>query len=93
MDRHEDKAQILMEISFPPPTEYYGDEGREGPPGTAYQAIDSLMVDRAFRGTSSRKSPGPATSHQMHLRLGIPRNSRSRLDPYPPGSNAQTNGR
>ena len=37
---HEDKASMLMGISFPPPTPYDGDEGQEGSPGTAFHAID-----------------------------------------------------
>ena len=57
-DTHEDKASMFMGISFPPPTPYDGDEGQEGPPGTAFHAVDEHLVARAFRGTS-KKSPGP----------------------------------
>lgn len=53
------KARILMDISFPLPVHYGGDEGQEGPPGTAFQAIDDRIVRRAFDGTSTKKSPGP----------------------------------
>ena len=35
-DRHEGKARMLMDISFPPPTPYAGDECHDGPLGTAY---------------------------------------------------------
>ena len=48
-----------MGISFPPPTPYDGDEGQEGPDGTAFHAVDEHLVARAFRGTSKKKSPGP----------------------------------
>ena len=58
-DTHEDKAELLMGISFPPPTLYDGDEGQEGPPGTAFHAVDEHVVARAFQGTSKKKSPGP----------------------------------
>ena len=34
-DSHADKEVMLMEISFPPPTPYDGDEGEEAPPGVA----------------------------------------------------------
>ena len=34
-------------------------EGQEGPPGTAFHAVDEYLVARAFRGTSKKKSPGP----------------------------------
>ena len=57
-DTHEDKAEMLVGISFSPPTLYDGDEGQEGPPGTAFHAADEHLVARAFRGTS-KKSPGP----------------------------------
>ena len=50
---------MLMEISFPAPTPYDGDEGIPGPPGAAYQSVSELVVQRAFRGISSKKSPGP----------------------------------
>ena len=50
-DRHEDKAWMLMNISFPPPTPYDRDGGQEGPPGTAYHLV--------FGGTNKKKSPGP----------------------------------
>ena len=53
-DTHEDKAEMLMDISFPPPTPYDRDEGQEGPPGTAFHAVDELLVARAFRGTRRR---------------------------------------
>ena len=58
-DTHEDKAEILMGISFAPPTPYDRDEGQEGSPGTAFHAVDEHLVARAFRGTSKKKSPGP----------------------------------
>ena len=58
-DTHEDKAEILMGISLPPPTPYDGDEGQGGPPGTAFHAVDEHLVAWAFRGTSKKKSPGP----------------------------------
>ena len=32
-ESHADKAAMLMEIIFPPPTPYNGNEGEEGPPG------------------------------------------------------------
>ena len=48
-----------METSFPAPTPYDGNEDVRGPPGTAYQAVNNLVVQRAFRGTSCKKSPGP----------------------------------
>ena len=38
---------------------YDGDEGQEGPGGTAFHAVDEHLVARAFRGTSKKKSPGP----------------------------------
>lgn len=53
------KASMLMDISFPPPAPYGGDEGQEGPPRTAFRAIDKRIVQRAFRGTSTKKSLGP----------------------------------
>ena len=58
-DTQEDKAEVLMGISFPPPTPYGGDVGQEGPPGTAFHAVDEHLVARAFRGTSKKKSPSP----------------------------------
>ena len=48
-----------MEISFPPPTPYNGDEGDDGPPGVAYMSVDERMVATAFQGTNKKKSPGP----------------------------------
>ena len=50
---------MLMDISFPPPTQYGGDGGQEGPPGTAFQATDEQLARQAPRGTNSKKSPGP----------------------------------
>lgn len=50
---------MLADISFPPPIPYEADEGQEGPPGTAYQAIDERLVKLAFKVTSRKKSPGP----------------------------------
>lgn len=35
---------MLMDISFLPPTPYEGDEGQEGPPGTAYYIVDERPV-------------------------------------------------
>ena len=58
-DSHADKAAMLMEISFPSPTPYDGDEGEEGPPGVAYLAVDERLVADAFRGTNKKKGPGP----------------------------------
>ena len=53
------KARMLMEISFPAPTPYDGEEGIPGLPGTAHQSITELVVQAAFRGTTRKKSPGP----------------------------------
>ena len=58
-DRHEDKVQILMEISFPAPVPYEGDEGVPAPPGQVYKLVSDRMVAMAFSGTSTKKSPGP----------------------------------
>ena len=58
-DRHEDKARMLMDISFPPPTQCNGDEGQEGPLCTAFQATDEQLARQAPGGTNSKKSPGP----------------------------------
>ena len=49
---------MLMDIPFPTPTPYDGSEGIPGPPGTAYQAVGEQVVQRTFRGTSCKKSPG-----------------------------------
>ena len=57
-DQYEDKAGVLMEISFPAPTPYDSNEGVHGPPGTAYQAVNDLVVQCTSRGTSC-KIPGP----------------------------------
>ena len=46
-------------ISFPPPVPHDGDEGQAGPPGQAYTLVDNACVERAFRRTSTKKSPGP----------------------------------
>lgn len=53
------KADMLVDISFPEPVEYEGDEGQRGPPGTAYQTIDERLVQRVCWGMSTKKSPGP----------------------------------
>ena len=58
VETREDKAEMLTGISFPPLTPYDGHEGQEGPPGTAFHAVDEYLVARAFWGTS-KKSPGP----------------------------------
>lgn len=58
-DDNESKAQMLMEISFPPPVPYEGDEGQERPPGTAFRVVDERVVRGAFQGTATKKSPGP----------------------------------
>ena len=50
---------MLVDISFPPPVPYDGDEGQEGPLGRAYKKVDDLRVRRAFQKTSGKKSPGP----------------------------------
>lgn len=55
---HHDKVDMLVGISFPPPVPYDGDEGQEGPPGSAFDAVNMERVPQAFRGTSS-KSQGP----------------------------------
>ena len=47
-----------MDISLPAPTPYDGDEGAPGPPCSAYRSVTELVVQRAFRGTSCKKSPG-----------------------------------
>lgn len=56
---HEDKAKMLMDIPFPPPTPYDGDESQEGPSGMACQAVDKRLVASAFQGNSKKKSPRP----------------------------------
>ena len=48
-----------MDISFPAPVPYAGDEGDRGSPGRTHLAVDEHLVERAFRSTSSKKSPGP----------------------------------
>ena len=48
-----------MEISFPPPTPYDGDEGTEGTPGMAYRAVDDRLVADMFQGTSKKQGTGP----------------------------------
>lgn len=58
-NRHEDKAHMLMGISSPPPTPYDGGEDQEAAPGMARLTVDENLVEQAFRGTSSKKSPGP----------------------------------
>ena len=58
-EEHGDKSRMLMDISFPAPAPYAGDEGERGPPGRAHLAVDEHLVEQAFQGTSSKKSPGP----------------------------------
>lgn len=50
---------MVMDISFTPPMPYDGDEGQEGPEGTAFRPVDGHLVARAFRGTNKKRSPGP----------------------------------
>lgn len=58
-DGHEDMARMLMDISFPEPTLYDGSEGTPGLPVTTFLAVSDFVIQRAFRGTSCKKSPGP----------------------------------
>ena len=58
-DKHEDKAKMLMAISFPDPVPYEGYERQRGPPGCAYQEVTAELVAAAFWGTNSKKSLGP----------------------------------
>ena len=58
-ESNDTKARMLMDISFPAPAPYGGEEGQEGPPGSAFQAINERIIHKAFRGTSTKKSPGP----------------------------------
>ena len=59
---------MLVDISFPPPTPYEGDERQERPPSTAYLAVDEPLVGRAFRGASSKRSPGPDVIGPLAIR-------------------------
>lgn len=47
-DNHEDKTKILVNISFPIPVPYDGDEGERRPPGTVYLAVRWEPVQAAF---------------------------------------------
>ena len=55
----EEKSDMLLSISFPAPIPYEGGEGEPGPPGQAYRLVDSRLAATAFKGTSTKKSPGP----------------------------------
>ena len=47
-DRHKDKARMLVDTSFPPPTQYDGDEWQEGQADSQGESSDShtLKQDR-----------------------------------------------
>ena len=53
------KANMLVDISFPQPLNYTGDEGHSDQSGTAYQAVNGRLLQRVFQSTSTKKSPGP----------------------------------
>ena len=67
-ESHEAKAQMLQDISFPPPIVYEGDEGTPGPEGRGHLHVSQRIVDRAFSGTSTKKSPGPDTFSPLAIR-------------------------
>ena len=50
---------MLIDISFPAPVPYEGDEGQRGPPGRAFEHVSLELVSAALKGTSKKKSPGP----------------------------------
>ena len=53
------KANMLVDISFPQTLNYTGDEGHSNQPGTAYQGVNSRLLQRVFPSTSRKKSSGP----------------------------------
>ena len=59
---------MLQDISFLPPIVYEGDEGTPGPEGRAHLHVSPRIVDRAFSGTSTKKSPGPDTFSPLAIR-------------------------
>ena len=65
---HEAKSEMLVSISFPPPVPYDGDEGEEGPTGSAHRLVNERVVCMAFSGTSTRKSPGPDSLSPLAVR-------------------------
>ena len=56
-ERYSDKSKMLMDISFPAPVPYAGNEGDRGPPGRAHLGVDERLVERAFRGPPAGKAP------------------------------------
>lgn len=55
-DLWEDKARTLMDISFPTPAQYEGDEGK------AFESVNPNLVAAAFRGTSKKRAQVRAAS-------------------------------
>lgn len=64
----DEKASMLINISFPKPIAYEGSKGEPGPPGQAFRRVDSRLVASAFRGTSTKKSPGPDGVNPLAIR-------------------------
>jgi ribonuclease HI len=54
----QEKRQLMVDVSFPPPNQYDGGEGAPGPPGSAHTRVNQKEVGRALFAQSSKKAPG-----------------------------------
>jgi hypothetical protein len=68
-DTHDDKADMLARMAFPPPVEYDGGSGEEGPEGVAFEFVDADAVRSAIYSMSGKKAPGPDGLGALVLQL------------------------
>jgi hypothetical protein len=68
-DTYESKSAMLADMAFPPPVEYDGGAGEEGPAGWAFELVDDDVVRRALYSMSGKKAPGPDGIGASVLRL------------------------
>ena len=64
---HSDKSRMLMDISFPSPVPYAGDDGVRGTPGRAHLAGYEHLVERAFQQEEPRPGWDGTPGHSMSL--------------------------
>lgn len=54
-DRHKEKARMLVDIAFPPPTQYDGDEWQEGQADSQGESSDSHTLEQIAHALIPRK--------------------------------------